>query len=137
MKSNYAINIDDGRLVFRTVATDRLTALYRKIDNDVANAIIQGSIDPMDVVNAIMAEERFSGVFNWKDFERQKRILNMRTQDVELADSIEEMTEKLPDDKPGETISISRIEKLIEKSPKAKGKGKSKADVESLGLEDE
>lgn len=135
-KSNYAINIDDGRVVCRTVASDRLHALYRKISDDVAKAIFDGRVKAMDVVNAIMANERFSGVFDWKQFEREKRLLNIRTQDVDLADTIEEATEKLPEDKPGETISLAEIERLTGGAGDKPPKGGKKS-VESLGLSDD
>ena len=107
--SRFAINIDDGRVVYRTTATDALDVLYKKIDDETADAIIKGKIPAMVVVNAIMSHEYHLGTFNWKEYEKKRKLLNMRQADVEIEDQDEEPEEKLKEDKPGEVMTLDQI----------------------------
>ena len=106
-RTTRSININDGRLVFRTSATDELKALYKPVDDEVAKAIYEGKIDAMKVVNAIMKAERYSENFSWKEFKKQEKILNIRQSDVDLQD--QEEPEKLEEDKPGEVLSMKDV----------------------------
>lgn len=106
-RTSRSININDGRLVFRTAATDELKALYKPVDDEVAKAIYEGKIDAMKVVNAIMEAERYSKEFSWKEFKRQESILNIRQNDVDLQD--EEKPEELEEDKPGDVLSLKDV----------------------------
>lgn len=120
-RTSRAININDGRLVFRTSATDELKALYKPVDDEVANAIYDGKIDAMKVVNAIMKAERYGDDFSWKEFKKQEKILNIRQSDVDLQDK--EEPEKLEEDQPGTVLSLKDVIGDIadgEKRPAAK-----------------
>lgn len=123
-KARYAINIDDGRIVFRTTATDALRALYRNVDDDVVKAIRSGEVTATEVVDAIMAEERYSGKFSWKEFEQSRKALNMRSEKIEMNDTEEEATEAIPEDEPGSVVTISLVKKSAGKSKPAQAKKK-------------
>ena len=106
-----AININDGRLVMRTEATDALHGLYRPIPDDVAEAIVSGGVKAMDVVNAIMKKDRFDPNWSWKKFQEEQKALNMRQTDVELGDddSALEAKKVLPDDNPDDMVSLAEL----------------------------
>lgn len=106
-----AININDGRLVVRTEATDALHGLYRPIPDDVAEAIVSGGVKAMDVVNAIMKKDRFDPNWSWKKFQEEQKALNMRQTDVELGDddSAPEAKKVLPDDNPDDMVSLAEL----------------------------
>lgn len=84
--NNYSINIKDGRIVFRTDAVDELKALYRPVADDIVQAITDGKVESMAVVNAIMKRERYSEEFDWDEFQRQEKALNMRQAKIEFGD---------------------------------------------------
>lgn len=84
--NNYSINIKDGRIVFRTDAVDELKALYRPVADDIVQAITDGKVESMAVVNAIMKRERYSDEFDWEEFQRQEKALNMRQAKIEFGD---------------------------------------------------
>ena len=118
-RTRRAININDGRLVFRTAATDELKALYRPVADDVAEAIDKGKIGAMKVVDAIMRAERFSEEFSWKKFRENEKFLNVRQTDIDLQDKAE--PEELEEDKPGDVLSLKDIMGgAEEKKPKGK-----------------
>lgn len=110
-RASRAININDGRLVMRTEATDALHGLYRPIPDDVAEAIVSGGVKAMDVVNAIMKKDRFDPNWSWKKFQEEQKALNMRQTDVELGDddSGAEAKKVLPDDNPDDMVSLAEL----------------------------
>lgn len=110
-RASRAININDGRLVVRTEATDALHGLYRPIPDDVAEAIVSGGVKAMDVVNAIMKKDRFDPNWSWKKFQEEQKALNMRQTDVELGDddSAPEAKKVLPDDNPDDMVSLAEL----------------------------
>ena len=110
-RASRAININDGRLVMRTEATDALHGLYRPIPDDVAEAIVSGGVKAMDVVNAIMKKDRFDPNWSWKKFQEEQKALNMRQADVELGDddSGAEAKKVLPDDNPDDMVSLAEL----------------------------
>lgn len=118
-RTSMSINIKDGRLVYRTVAVDELKGLYRPVADEVAQAICEGSVERMKVVNAIMKAERFGEDFDWDGFKESERMLNMRQSKVEIKDEPEE---KLPDDKPGTILSLESI--VSDETPRKRGRGK-------------
>lgn len=119
-RTSMSINIKDGRLVYRTSAVDELKGLYRPVADEVAQAICEGSVERMKVVNAIMKAERFGEDFDWDGFKESERMLNMRQSNVEIKDEPEE---KLPDDKPGTVLSLESI--VSDEPPRKRGRGKS------------
>ncbi len=109
-RASRAININDGRLVMRTEATDALHGLYRPIPDDVAEAIVAGGVKAMDVVNAIMKKDRFDPNWSWKKFQEEQKALNMRQTDVELGDDDSAPEKKvLPDDNPDDMVSLAEL----------------------------
>lgn len=110
-RASRAININDGRLVMRTEATDALHGLYRPIPDDVAEAIVSGGVKAMDVVNAIMKKDRFDPNWSWKKFQEEQKALNMRQTDVDLGDddSGVEAKKVLPDDNPDDMVSLAEL----------------------------
>ena len=105
-RAKYAINLRDGSLVYRSEATDELTALYRWIPNDVANAIFKGTIKGMDVVNGIGKKILASPDFDWNKYQEDIRKLNMRQQKIEIS---EERANNLPPDNPKDSISLEEL----------------------------
>ena len=105
-RAKYAINLRDGTLVYRSEATDELTALYRWIPNDVANAIFKGTIKGMDVVNGIGKKILASADFDWNKYQEDVRKLNMRQQKLEVS---EERANDLPPDNPKDSISLDEL----------------------------
>lgn len=128
----HAINIQDGRIVYRTTRTDELVALYRKIDEETVKAIKDGKIGRMEVVNAIMGKEYASGTFNWKEFDQKRKELNMRTLDVEIRDIDTPADEQLTPDKRGEVMPLADIIKSAAKTAKANKEAQSaNAEIEA------
>jgi len=105
-RAKYAINLRDDTLVYRSEATDELTALYRWIPNDVANAIFKGTIKGMDVVNGIGKKILASADFDWNKYQEDVRKLNMRQQKLEVS---EERANDLPPDNPKDSISLDEL----------------------------
>ena len=105
-RAKYAINLRDGTLVYRSEATDELTALYRWIPNDVANAIFKGTLKGMDVVNGIGKKILASPDFDWNKYQEDIRKLNMRQQKIEIS---EERANNLPPDNPKDSISLEEL----------------------------
>lgn len=119
-RTSMSINIKDGRLVYRTSAVDELKGLYRPVADEVAQAICEGRVERMKVVNAIMKAERFGKDFDWDGFKESERMLNMRQSKVDVKDEPEE---KLPDDKPGTVLSLESI--VSDETHRKRGRGKS------------
>lgn len=120
-RAKYAINLRDGSLVYRSEATDELTALYRWIPNDVANAIFKGTIKGMDVVNAIGKKILASADFDWNKYQEDVRKLNMRQQKLEFS---EERANDLPPDNPKDSISLDELGVASPDAPAAPGGSK-------------
>ena len=120
-RAKYAINLRDGTLVYRSEATDELTALYRWIPNDVANAIFKGTIKGMDVVNGIGKKILASADFDWNKYQEDVRKLNMRQQKLEVS---EERANDLPPDNPKDSISLDELGVASPDAPAAPGGSK-------------
>jgi len=120
-RTKYAINLRDGTLVYRSEATDELTALYRWIPNDVANAIFKGTIKGMDVVNGIGKKILASADFDWNKYQEDVRKLNMRQQKLEVS---EERANDLPPDNPKDSISLDELGVASPDAPAAPGGSK-------------
>lgn len=120
-RAKYAINLRDGTLVYRSEATDELTALYRWIPNDVANAIFKGTIKGMDVVNGIGKKILASADFDWNKYQEDVRKLNMRQQKLEVS---EERANDLPPDNPKDSISLDELGVASPDTPAAPGGAK-------------
>ena len=120
-RAKYAINLRDGTLVYRSEATDELTALYRWIPNDVANAIFKGTIKGMDVVNGIGKTILASADFDWNKYQEDVRKLNMRQQKLEVS---EERANDLPPDNPKDSISLDELGVASPDAPAAPGGSK-------------
>ena len=120
-RAKYAINLRDGTLVYRSEATDELTALYRWIPNDVANAIFKGTIKGMDVVNGIGKKILASADFDWNKYQEDVRKLNMRQQKLEFS---EERANDLPPDNPKDSISLDELGVASPDAPAAPGGSK-------------
>ena len=120
-RAKYAINLRDGTLVYRSEATDELTALYRWIPNDVANAIFKGTIKGMDVVNGIGKKILASADFDWNKYQEDVRKLNMRQQKLEVS---EERANDLPPDNPNDSISLDELGVASPDAPAAPGGSK-------------
>ena len=120
-RAKYAINLRDGTLVYRSEATDELTALYRWIPNDVANAIFKGTIKGMDVVNGIGKKILASADFDWNKYQEDVRKLNMRQQKLEVS---EERANDLPPDNPKDSVSLDELGVASPDAPAAPGGSK-------------
>lgn len=120
-RAKYAINLRDGTLVYRSEATDELTALYRWIPNEVANAIFKGTIKGMDVVNAIGKKILASADFDWNKYQEDIRKLNMRQQKLEVS---EERANDLPPDNPKDSVSLDELGVTSPDAPAAPGGSK-------------
>ena len=120
-RAKYAINLRDGTLVYRSEATDELTALYRWIPNEVANAIFKGTIKGMDVVNGIGKKILASADFDWNKYQEDVRKLNMRQQKLEVS---EERANDLPPDNPKDSISLDELGVASPDAPAAPGGSK-------------
>lgn len=121
-RTSMSINIKDGRLVYRTSAVDELKGLYRPVADEVANAILDGRVERMKVVNAIMKAERFGEDFDWNEFEKAERMLNMRRSEVDIKDA---PAESLPDDKPG---SVLKLDEIVSDNPVGNKRGRARAE---------
>lgn len=130
MRAKRAININDGRIVIRTEATDALHGLYRPIPDDIVDAINKGKVTAMKVVDAIMKKDRFDPDWSWKKFQEEQRALNIRQSDVDLGDEEPEKQEP-KDDEPGSLISL---EEVTGAKPKAQKKAAA-SEGESVGAE--
>lgn len=122
MRAKYAINLRDGSRVFRTPATDELTALYAWIPDDVAHEIDIGKLDAMDVVNAIMKKRTEKGDFDWVKYQAERKKLNIREQPIDLSELEEDRAKEAVQDNPNDSVSL---DELGVAKPAAKGgKGK-------------
>ena len=109
MRARRAININDGRIVIRTEATDALRGMYRPIPDDVVKAIVDGKVDRMTVVNAIMKKERFGESWSWDKYKEEIKVLNVRQTKVDFGDDHVEIPEDQKVDDPGDMISLKEI----------------------------
>ena len=109
MRAKYSINLRDGSRVFRTPATDELTALYAWIPDEVAHKIDIGELDAMDVVNAIMKKRMEKGDFDWAKFQAERKKLNIREQPIDLSELEESKAAEAIPDNPEDSVSLEEL----------------------------
>lgn len=107
MDTEFLINMDDGRLVFRNSETDNHVNL-KPVPMDVVDMIRRGEVSSMDVVNAISAKIKENGDFNLHEYIEQKKRLNVRTSNPQEAPKRETLK-----DRSDETLSADEIRSRI------------------------
>ena len=103
MDTEFLINMDDGRLVFRNAETDAHVNL-KPVPPEVVEMIRRGEVTPVDVVNAISAKIKENGDFNLHEYIEQKKRLNVRTSNPQEAPQRETLK-----DRSDETLSADEI----------------------------
>lgn len=133
MRAKYAINLRDGSRVFRTPATDELTALYAWIPDDVAHEIDIGKLDAMDVVNAIMKKRTEKGDFDWVKYQAERKKLNIREQPIDLSELEEDKAKEAVQDNPDDSVSLDELgaAKPVAKGSKSKKSTATKQETSS------
>lgn len=81
--SRYAMNINDGRIVFNTSAVPS-NINYVEIDDDTHAAIKGGKLAWQTVANAVRAKRNNDPSFNWPKYDDLRERLNVRKADFSL-----------------------------------------------------
>ena len=84
--ARYAMNLNDGRLVFNSSAV-ATNINYAEIDDDVSDAIIDGTIQWQAVANVIRAKRNNDPSFDWERFDLLRDRLNVRKAKFDLKDT--------------------------------------------------
>lgn len=84
--ARYAMNLNDGRLVFNSSAVPT-NVNYVEIDDEISAAIEKGTITWQAVANAIKAKRNNDPSFDWTQYEFLRDRLNVRKAKFDLKDS--------------------------------------------------
>lgn len=81
--SRYAMNINDGRIVFNSEAVTT-NINYVEIDDDIHAAIKKGDLTWQTVANAVRAKRNNDQNFDWSKYDLLRERLNVRKADFTL-----------------------------------------------------
>ena len=84
--ARYAMNLNDGRLVFNSSAVPT-NVNYVEIDDEISAAIVKGTVAWQDVANAVRAKRNDDPSFDWGQYDFLRDRLNVRKAKFDLKDS--------------------------------------------------
>ena len=91
MSCRYAMNINDGRLVFNSEAV-ATNINYVEIDDDIYAAIQTGKLTWQIVANAVRAKRNNDPTFDWAQYELLRDRLNVRKAKFDIKDTNRDVT---------------------------------------------
>lgn len=112
-RARYAINVDSGVVVFRSESTDALPTIWKLIDDETAEAIVEKKVSATAVIEAIQKSIVRGEDFNWKEYDMRRKkdrdLFNVSEHNMIPDGDSDPNEEEKTEQEDGEVVSLKEL----------------------------